>query len=95
LDLSFWGQDHAGPLLMLDLFNYGVVLNWYDKRHWSYEKGTWHTDDDDIMDCCYEEKVGIGKWYYTYGPDWRKKHGPFLSQREAFNELKKRIDERI
>lgn len=34
-------QCHSGIKLELTLFNRMVLMNFYDKRHWDYEKGQW------------------------------------------------------
>jgi hypothetical protein len=33
--------DHAGVRLMIGLFGYEVELDFYDTRHWDFEKNTW------------------------------------------------------
>lgn len=33
--------DHAGSRLMIGLFGYEVELDFYDTRHWDFEKNTW------------------------------------------------------
>jgi hypothetical protein len=41
LDLSWRGQDHAGPELHIELFGFELTMKVYDNRHWDYNKGTW------------------------------------------------------
>lgn len=42
---TFW-QSHAGIFLELELFNYSMIINWYDVRHWDSKKGEWEIYDD-------------------------------------------------
>lgn len=44
LNVSIWGHDHAGVNLEVALFNYTLILNLYDNRHWNYEENRWMTD---------------------------------------------------
>lgn len=41
LDLSWRGEDHAGPELELCLFGYSARYKIYDIRHWNYSLGKW------------------------------------------------------
>jgi len=40
--LSF-KEDHAGFKFELELFDRSLIFNFYDHRHWNYEKDTWET----------------------------------------------------
>ena len=39
-------QDHAGLMLNLDFLRYFFVVNFYDGRHWNYEKNRYVNYDD-------------------------------------------------
>lgn len=41
-----WYRDHSGLMIELELFNYSLILNFCDNRHWDDEKGTWSTKDE-------------------------------------------------
>lgn len=41
LDLSWRGEDHAGPEVELTLFGFSMRYKIYDARHWDYSMGTW------------------------------------------------------
>ena len=41
VDLSLWGQDHAGLRLGLDFFNYGIIISICDHRHWDHDTDKW------------------------------------------------------
>lgn len=34
-------QSHSGLFLELELFNYSIILNFCDNRHWDYKEGKW------------------------------------------------------
>lgn len=34
-------QSHAGISLELELLNKSLIINFYDNRHWDYDKGEW------------------------------------------------------
>jgi hypothetical protein len=34
-------QSHAGFDILLGLFGYDLIVDFYDHRHWDYEKDTW------------------------------------------------------
>jgi hypothetical protein len=38
-------QDHAGTALSCTLFGHEARFEFYDVRHWNYEKGCWHVYD--------------------------------------------------
>ena len=44
VDLRWWGQDHQGPELDLNLLGYMFNVKIYDSRHWNWEKNRWKTD---------------------------------------------------
>lgn len=41
LNLIWWGRDHAGPELMIEVFGLMVCIKIYDYRHWAYIANTW------------------------------------------------------
>lgn len=41
LDLSWRGEDHAGPEVEISLLGYSVRYKIYDYRHWDYVMGDW------------------------------------------------------
>lgn len=47
VDLSWQGQDHAGPSLQIEVFGYCLDFDIRDYRHWDYKKGTWSEHDED------------------------------------------------
>lgn len=52
LSIYPWG-DHGGVEFSLKLLGFTLIMNWYDRRHWHYEKGRWMTDkemQDDVPD---------------------------------------------
>jgi hypothetical protein len=44
VDLRWWGQDHAGPELDINILGYMFNMKIYDSRHWNYENNRWQTD---------------------------------------------------
>jgi hypothetical protein len=54
VDLTWWGRDHAGPELDLNLFGYMFNVKIYDSRHWNYQEHRWMTDE--------EAKADIEEW---------------------------------
>lgn len=50
-----WYRDHAGLFLEFELFNYALIINFYDHRHWYREKGRWFLPGEE------EEVYGDGK----------------------------------
>lgn len=46
IDLSWSGEDHAGPRIMLCVVGFYMSASLYDTRHWNYQKGRWNTDAD-------------------------------------------------
>lgn len=44
IDLRWWGQDHQGPELDVNLFGFMFNVKIYDSRHWNYEAHRWQTD---------------------------------------------------
>lgn len=52
LSTPITGQDHAGIMFHLDILGYGLIINFYDNRHWDHDKNTWETynDDDNYLD---------------------------------------------
>ena len=43
LDLAWWGQDHAGPWLTINVFGWTLDARVYDRRHWNDDANDWHT----------------------------------------------------
>ena len=43
VDLSWRGQDHAGPDFTFALLTYSIHFQIYDNRHWNYETNKWYT----------------------------------------------------
>jgi hypothetical protein len=41
-----WYRSHSGLEIELELFNYSLIINFCDNRHWDYQKGTWSTEDE-------------------------------------------------
>lgn len=46
LDLRWWGEDHAGPKLEIDLWKFFFSISLYDHRHWDYENNCWEVYDE-------------------------------------------------
>lgn len=42
-----WYRSHSGFEVELELFNYAMIVNFYDNRHWNYEEGRWCRDDEE------------------------------------------------
>ena len=42
-------QDHAGLDFEAGLFGYCVHFNFYDSRHWDYEKKVWETYEENLL----------------------------------------------
>jgi hypothetical protein len=42
-------QDHAGLDFEAGLFGYCVHFNFYDNRHWNYEKKAWETYEENLL----------------------------------------------
>jgi hypothetical protein len=43
IDTRWFGHDHAGARVELELFGYYVGFTIYDCRHWNDEQGHWET----------------------------------------------------
>ena len=41
VDLNWYGEDHAGPSININLFGYQVTAKIYDHRHWNYDTQDW------------------------------------------------------
>lgn len=39
-------RDHAGVMFSLTILDYGIILNFYDIRHWNYDTGRWQTKEE-------------------------------------------------
>lgn len=46
LDLSWRGQDHAGPNLTIELLGYYFCVRFYNVNHWNFDEGRWQTEAD-------------------------------------------------
>lgn len=46
IDLGWWGRDHAGPELDLNVLGYMFNAKIYDSRHWNYDEHRWMTDEE-------------------------------------------------
>jgi len=46
IDLRWWGSDHQGPELDLNLFGYMFNVKIYDSRHWNHDTGRWYTEEE-------------------------------------------------
>jgi len=42
-------EDHAGLTLGLGLFSYTLRAQFYDTRHWNYDKKAWETYEEDLL----------------------------------------------
>jgi hypothetical protein len=42
-------QSHAGLDLEAGLFGYGVHFNFYDSRHWNFEKKAWEIYEENLL----------------------------------------------
>jgi hypothetical protein len=42
-------EDHAGLTLGLGLFSYTLRAQFYDSRHWNYEKKEWEIYEEDLL----------------------------------------------
>lgn len=41
VDLRWWGSDHQGPELEINLMGLMFLVKIYDSRHWDYTENTW------------------------------------------------------
>lgn len=46
LDTQWMGQDHGGIRLTIELWRYFLHIEFYDMRHWNWEKKRWYTDEE-------------------------------------------------
>lgn len=44
VDTHWWGSDHAGPEVSIELFGWYFAAKFYDHRHWNYEHGRFMTE---------------------------------------------------
>ena len=42
-------EDHAGLTLGLGLFSYTLRAQFYDIRHWNYEKKAWEIHEENLL----------------------------------------------
>ena len=45
INLTFYGEDHAGFKFDIEVFGYFLSVQIYDTRHWDYENHKWETYD--------------------------------------------------
>ena len=41
VDITLFGEDHAGANLSFGVFGYSLHIGIYDNRHWNFEKDDW------------------------------------------------------
>lgn len=41
-----WYSSHSGLMIELEMFNYALIVNFCDNRHWDYEEGCWEKYDE-------------------------------------------------
>ena len=46
LDTRWYGQDHGGVRLNLELFGFMFCAQLYDNRHWDYDNHKWEDPND-------------------------------------------------
>lgn len=44
LDLTWWGRDHAGPELDINIWGIMFNVKIYDHRHWDSKANTWESE---------------------------------------------------
>jgi len=54
IDLTWSGEDHAGPRFSFSLFGYGIDIQLRDNRHWNGDKNRWVN---------YNNPDEVGKWW--------------------------------
>ena len=42
-------EDHAGLIVGLGLLSYTLRAQFYDTRHWNYEKKAWETYEENLL----------------------------------------------
>ena len=42
LNTHWYGEDHAGFKFRLSILGFYFGLDFYDSRHWNYDKGRWY-----------------------------------------------------
>ena len=42
-------EDHAGLTLGLGVFSYTLRVQFYDTRHWNYDKKVWETYEENLL----------------------------------------------
>lgn len=47
IDLHWWGDDHAGPMIDLNFMGYMFNAKIYDHRHWNYDHRCWEDGNVD------------------------------------------------
>ena len=45
VNISWKGEDHAGPKFDIGIFGYQFTASVYDSRHWNFENNTWEVYD--------------------------------------------------
>lgn len=42
-----WYQSHSGLMIEFELFNYSLIINLCDNRHWNYQEGRWYKEGEE------------------------------------------------
>ncbi len=50
VDLSWTGEDHAGPRLCLEFFGWFFSFRVYNVNHWNWEEGRFYTKEEAIAE---------------------------------------------
>lgn len=50
LDTHWFGGDHAGPEIWIEVFGYCLIAKVYDHRHWNYEEGRFQTYEEAVAE---------------------------------------------
>jgi hypothetical protein len=68
LDLTWFGRDHAGPELTIELLGFMFHVSLQDTRHWNHDEGRFQT---------YEEAKAEAE-------EWAKgNHGAYMEDKDA------------
>jgi hypothetical protein len=49
LDLIWWGRDHAGPEISIELLGMRLDVRIYDTRHWQENANTWEEIENKVI----------------------------------------------
>ena len=47
IDTNWFGSDHAGPQLEIEILGLYINFKIYNKHHWNYKENRWYRDDED------------------------------------------------